>query len=444
MALPAFDAKSKTVDDATLLGRLGYKQELKREFTTLEMFGFGFTISSIVPSTASVLFYSLPNDGPSAMVWGWATSSVVSTTGPTNTSPRYRNVLCWMVSYTNAITYISGVGVGWSGATAIMAAGSIGSDGNFVPTDNAHNAHIQRRLFAILTAYGVSASCATRVLARLQSGAIALNILLVLVTIVALPAATPAELKNNAKYAFGSFGNCVHISEEVRNANITVPWAIVSATGVGTTLGFGVQVALAFCSSAVWGLLISYSRQIFAFSRDGALLFSPVLYDINPTTGTPFRCVGFSVTSAALLGLITFAGPAATSAIFSMGVAGQYVGNSIPIAARLLGGQQFKRGPFNLGAFSVPVAVIAVLWMAFMIVALMFPTAPDPTTQTMNYSVVVLGGVLFLALCYYYFPRYGGVHWFQGPVANVDLGDEEVKVVQLDAGVEKGDCGAAS
>lgn len=45
------DADSKS-SDATLLASLGYRQELKREFTTLEMFGFGFSIVAIVPSIA--------------------------------------------------------------------------------------------------------------------------------------------------------------------------------------------------------------------------------------------------------------------------------------------------------------------------------------------------------------------------------------------------------
>jgi hypothetical protein len=57
--------------------------------------------------------------------------------------------------------------------------------------------------------------------------------------------------------------------------------------------------------------------------------------------------------------------------------------------------------------------------MFFMTVVLMFPTAPDPTPQSMNYTAVVLGGVLLLALGYYYFPCYGGAFWFRGPVSNV-------------------------
>ena len=32
----------------------------------------------------------------------------------------------------------------------------------------------------------------------------------------------------------------------------------------------------------------------------------------------------------------------------------------------------------------------------------------------------MVGGVLVLSLVWYYFPVYGGVHWFRGPVANID------------------------
>jgi len=70
------------------------------------------------------------------------------------------------------------------------------------------------------------------------------------------------------------------------------------------------------------------------------------------------------------------------------------------------------------------VAGIACLWMWFMTIVLLFPTAPNPIAQTMNYTVVVLGGVCAIALGYYYFPVYGGVHWFKGPVPNIDVQDE--------------------
>ena len=59
-------------------------------------------------------------------------------------------------------------------------------------------------------------------------------------------------------------------------------------------------------------------------------------------------------------------------------------------------------------------------WMAFMGIVFLFPTAPQTSAPEMNYSVVVLGGVLILSLIWYYFPVYGGVHWFTGPVATIE------------------------
>ena len=93
--------------------------------------------------------------------------------------------------------------------------------------------------------------------------------------------------------------------------------------------------------------------------------------------------------------------------------------DSVPIAARFLGENDFKPGPFTLGVFSGPVALIAVLWMAFMGIVFLFPSTPQPGVADMNYSAVVLFGTLFLSLVWYYFPKYGGVHWFTGPIPTI-------------------------
>jgi hypothetical protein len=69
---------------------------------------------------------------------------------------------------------------------------------------------------------------------------------------------------------------------------------------------------------------------------------------------------------------------------------------------------------------SLPVAIIAVTWMTFMSIVFLFPTAPAPDAQVMNYSIVVLGGILILSVIYFYFPKYGGVYWFKGPVTTIE------------------------
>ncbi len=77
-----------------------------------------------------------------------------------------------------------------------------------------------------------------------------------------------------------------------------------------------------------------------------------------------------------------------------------------------------EQGPF--------VSAVAVLWMTFSIVVLSFPSDTNPDAQGMNYTVLVIGGWIFLCLAYYFFPVYGGIHWFKGPVSNIgsQLGSE--------------------
>lgn len=54
--------------------------------------------------------------------------------------------------------------------------------------------------------------------------------------------------------------------------------------------------------------------------------------------------------------------------------------------------------------------------MIFNTTVFLFPSTPRPGPASMNYTIVVLGGVFILALVYFYFPVYGGRYWFNGPV----------------------------
>jgi hypothetical protein len=86
--------------------------------------------------------------------------------------------------------------------------------------------------------------------------------------------------------------------------------------------------------------------------------------------------------------------------------------------------------------------------MMFMSIVFFFPTTNETNAQDMNYTVVVLGGVLIFSLIWYYLPVYGGVHWFEGPVPNVDghmarrwatVTQPDVEGVVDDVKSEKGD-----
>ena len=105
-----------------------------------------------------------------------------------------------------------------------------------------------------------------------------------------------------------------------------------------------------FCAKIIRQLTAG-SRQIFAFSRDGGLPLSRVLYYISNRTHSPVRCVWFATFVALLLGLLAFAGANAIGAIFSLAVTAQYFAYSISISARFLGGTELKPGPFSLGKY---------------------------------------------------------------------------------------------
>lgn len=57
-----------TCEIDTPTAALGYKQELRRNFSMIEVFGIAFSIMGLLPSIASTLTYSIPA-GPAGMVW---------------------------------------------------------------------------------------------------------------------------------------------------------------------------------------------------------------------------------------------------------------------------------------------------------------------------------------------------------------------------------------
>ncbi|GAV30062.1 hypothetical protein PMKS-003568 [Pichia membranifaciens] len=72
--LRAIDAKVVDNDD-DLLAEIGYKQELKRRFSTFQIFGIAYSIMGILPSVASLLGTAL-SAGPAGAVWSWAVASI--------------------------------------------------------------------------------------------------------------------------------------------------------------------------------------------------------------------------------------------------------------------------------------------------------------------------------------------------------------------------------
>lgn len=122
---------------------------------------------------------------------------------------------------------------------------------------------------------------------------------------------------------------------------------------------------------------------------------------------------------AIVLGLLCLIAPAAASALFSLAVAGNNLAWGVPILARAVWGRdKFTPGPFYTGRFSLPIAWAAIAFLTFGIVLAMFPSGgPDPTPETMNYTVVVNMAVWGGCSIYYFVDAR---KWFTGPKTTVE------------------------
>lgn len=275
--------------DDQLLEELGYKPELKRNFSVIQVFGVAFSIMSLLPSIASVLAFSLPT-GPTGMTWGWLTASCfILTIGlsmaemgsamPTSGGLYWwtfkfapvsiRKPLCFLAGYANTLGLIAGlVSIDYGFSTLLLSIPAIASDGAFTP-----NKYMTYGVFAAcIISHGIAGSLATGVVSKLQTFCIVTNVAIIVVTVIALPIGKSKNGGvNSASYVFthsenlydwpqgftfflswlapiwtiGAFDSCVHMAEEASNAAVAVPFGIITSIVACGILGFFIQAVLA-------------------------------------------------------------------------------------------------------------------------------------------------------------------------------------------------------
>ncbi len=128
---------------------------------------------------------------------------------------------------------------------------------------------------ACVVCHGILGSTLAKIMGKLQTAFVAMNLILIAATIIALPVGKHlASERNDAHYIFaqienlttwptgwafmlswlspiwtiGAFDSCVHMSEEAANAAKAVPYGILMSIGTAWILGFIIvsSKALAF------------------------------------------------------------------------------------------------------------------------------------------------------------------------------------------------------
>jgi amino acid transporter len=148
-------------------------------------------------------------------------------------------------------------------------------------------------------------------------------------------------------------------------------------------------------------------------ARDGVFPFSRYLRWIFKGTKTPLANVIFVFFIDSLLLLLQLASSTAFAAIIAIATLGYQISYFIPIFFRCTAARKtFPLGEFNLGRFSLPIAITSSIWLAITSVFMFFPAEYPVTKDTMNYAILIIGGVLTIAAFYW---LVSARYWFVGP-----------------------------
>jgi amino acid transporter len=148
-------------------------------------------------------------------------------------------------------------------------------------------------------------------------------------------------------------------------------------------------------------------------ARDGVFPFSSYLRWIYKGTKTPLANVIFVFFIDCLLLLLQLASTTAFAAIIAIATLGYQISYLMPILFRCTSARKtFPVGEFNLGRFGIPIAIISSIWLIITSIFMFFPAQYPVTKDTMNYSIVIIGGILIIAAIYWII---SARHWFVGP-----------------------------
>lgn len=260
-----------------------------------------------------------------------------------------------------------------------------------------------------------------------------------------------------AQWTFTGYDASAHTIEETVNPRIRAPWGIFTSVAYSFVFGFIMlafvtlsikdagaataadnafiyvisealggtfgKIILWLITLAMWfcGLssITSFSRMMYAFSRDKGMPLSRHWAEISKKYRTPAKAIWLSVALSFLLAFIDYIikiiHPDATygTLVFltAVSVVGLYVAYGIPIFLKLLAQrkglfQPKHLGPWNLGKYSNIVAVLSLLWIVFISVIMMIP-------PNQNAAYAMFGMMLILVIMDFAYYR----KHFEGPQA---------------------------
>ncbi|KAI1210100.1 amino acid transporter [Annulohypoxylon truncatum] len=505
--------------DDTTLRRLGKRPLLNRSFGFMSSLGLSCTV---LLSWEGILVTSVPtflNNGPGGVIWafliGWvgvtsvyATVAELASIAPTAGGQYHWVAMMAPDSCANFLSYLTAwlTTLAWQ-VIAITTSYSVATiiQGIIVlarPTYVAIAWHTVLIMWAAAVFSVLVNSTTGRALAKFEGAVLILHLagfFGVLVPLVYFaPHNTPAEVfttfSNNGGWPTQGVAflvgvptvastltgaDCaVHMSEEVRQANVVVPRALIYTIFINGALGFAMVIALLFCISdvpaavaaadtmfypflqifesavksttgacimagvvlvlAVASSISTYasaSRMMWSFARDKGLPFDSYLVKLNKNS-LPVYAIICTMAITVLISLIVLGSSVVLSALLSLLLAAIY--SSYLLACGLLlwrrctgafqpyvagadedprNADQLFWGPWKLPEpFGTINNAFACVYTLFLLFWSFWPQSNNPDPEELNWSVVVYGAVLVFSVVWYVVRAR---HHFKGPIREV-------------------------
>ena len=247
-------------------------------------------------------------------------------------------------------------------------------------------------------------------------------------------------------FALTGFDATIHMIEEIPNPKVEGPKVMVTAIGIGVFTGFVLVSCLLFTvtnisevnSSAAGPLLTilhqatnnkvgavcllmfpvmcmvftstalmtTSSRMSYAFARDGGLPFSTFFAKVHPTLQVPLNALIWTSSWIIIFGLIFLGSSSAFNAIVSASVVAIGITYAIPPFINCLRGRRMlpESRPFKLpNTLGWVVNIVGILWTMITTVLFLFPPEAHVTPTNMNYAIVALSILFFIALVHWVF-----------------------------------------
>jgi amino acid transporter len=255
---------------------------------------------------------------------------------------------------------------------------------------------------------------------------------------------------------------CLGNIQSVLDTATGFPFIQIFYNSVGSIAGATVMgaVVLSLTWACAIGITTTASRMTWSFARDRGTPFSDFLMKVEPRTQVPVAAVGVVTLFACLLTLIYIGSYTAFSDVISLTITGFYGSYFVPSAFLLYHRIKGHVLPHGTPAESVPAPVVmgandgdgkaetrpikvevaqarliwgpwnvpgilgtinnayACLYMIFVIFWSVWPPVTPVDAQTMNYSVVVTGGVIIFSIIWYHVR---GKREYQGPLIDAEV-----------------------